>query len=116
MGHCQDADCLGQPVPHLMQGKHAQHHMPAAEDYAKALEKDKSASKVRRKSHMQLLEGGSRPGTPSSMYSPDTGLIPASFTAPTASYQPYVNGAHLGSRPGTPGESSLARQAGDATL
>lgn len=79
------------------------HH---AEDYAKALEKDKKASKPRRKSHAPLGLDASRADSLSSALSPDTGLIPTARTAPTAAYQPYLDGAHLNSRPGTPAEAS----------
>lgn len=103
------SQCQGSPVCQvsfagsiLLSTLHRLRRVHSAEDYAKALEKDKSASKSRRKSY--LHDGGSRPGTPTSVYSPETGFIPASFTAPTASYQPYMNGAHLESRPGTPSE------------
>lgn len=91
-------------------------HRLGAEDYAKALEKDKQAVKPQRKSHIQLgldgrrssLGGGAR----------DAGLIPTARTAPTAAYQPYLDGAHLNSRPGTPAEAlpSFATQSGQLAL
>ncbi|DBA99837.1 hypothetical protein WJX77_011850 [Trebouxia sp. C0004] len=79
---------------------------PAIEDYAKALEKDKQAAKPRRKSHVQASSDSSRRGGTSNSLSPETGLIPSARTAPTAAYQPYLDGAHLNSRPGTPAEAS----------
>ncbi|KAL0021276.1 hypothetical protein WJX79_005975 [Trebouxia sp. C0005] len=79
---------------------------PAIEDYAKALEKDKQAAKPRRKSHVQLSSDSSRRGGVGSSLSSETGLIPSARTAPTAAYQPYLDGAHLNSRPGTPAEAS----------
>ena len=83
-----------------------------AEDYAKALEKDKQALKPRRKSHIQL-GADSRHGSLTSG-GLDSGLIPTARTAPTAAYQPYLDGAHLNSRPGTPAEASpnFAMQSG----
>ncbi|KAL3142922.1 hypothetical protein ABBQ38_003209 [Trebouxia sp. C0009 RCD-2024] len=85
---------------------------PAIEDYAKALEKDKQALKPRRKSHIQL-GADSKHGSLSSG-APNSGLIPTARTAPTAAYQPYLDGAHLNSRPGTPAEASpnFAMQSG----
>lgn len=76
-----------------------------AEDYAKALEKDKQALKPRRKSHV-TLSADSRRGSLSSGLPESAGLIPTARTAPTAAYQPYLDGAHLNSRPGTPAEAS----------
>ena len=83
----------------------AQPGMWYAEDYAKALEKDKQALKPRRKGHIQL-GSDSRAGSLSSGLPESTGLIPSAHTAPTAAYQPYLDGAHVNSRPGTPGETS----------
>ena len=84
------------------------------EDYAKALEKDKKAQKPRRKSHVPLPIDGSRQNSLTTSLSPDIGLIPTARTAPTAAYQPYLDGAHLNSRPGTPAEASpsFAQQSG----
>ena len=86
----------------------------AAEDYAKALEKDKKAQKPRRKSHIPLPIDGSRQNSLTTSLTPDMGLIPSARTAPTAAYQPYLDGAHLNSRPGTPAEysPSFAQQSG----
>lgn len=89
--------------------------MHLTEDYAKALEKDKQAAKPRRKSHVQLSSDSSRRGGVGSSLSSETGLIPSARTAPTAAYQPYLDGAHLNSRPGTPAEASpsFVQQSGD---
>lgn len=88
----------------------------SAEDYAKALEKDKQALKPRRKSHNQLGLDGRRGSLGSGAH--DAGLIPTARTAPTAAYQPYLDGAHLNSRPGTPAEASpsFATQSGQLAL
>ena len=89
--------------------------MYPTEDYAKALEKDKQAVKPCRKSHVQSSSDSSRRGGVSNSLSPETGLIPSARTAPTAAYQPYLDGAHLNSRPGTPAEASpsFALQSGN---